>query len=483
MLAGLDLRIEPGEKVLLAGASGSGKSTLLRAIAGLLQTADVGELSGEVSVDGRHPQERAGTVGLLLQDPSAAVVADRVGRDVAFGLENTRTPPDLMPGLVAGALRAAGFPYDERRSTRTLSGGETQRLALAGALALRPQVLLLDEPTSMLDEDNAARVRRSVLAACEQHGTTLVVVEHQIGPWVEHLDRCVVLDRSGAVIADGRPREVLARLGESLAAEGIWVPDLPAPRPLAVDPVLVTPTLDVPVGEVLLAAERVGVTYRSPFGGSAGEPRNVALDDVSCVLHEGESVVLGGGSGAGKSTLLAALAGLQAPDRGAVHIHPRLAGRKGRVLHRLTSPELAARVAWVPQLPEHGLVTHTVLDELLVSARALGQPPAAAEQRARALLEHVGLAALAGSSVHHLSGGEQRRLVVAAALVHGPAGLLLDEPTVGQDRNTWAAVTGLCLAARDAGAAVGVATHDAVATHALVSPGGRTLTLERGRLT
>ena len=169
MLAGLDLRIEPGEKVLLAGASGSGKSTLLRAIAGLLQTADVGELSGEVSVDGRHPQERAGTVGLLL-GPSAAVVADRVGRDVAFGLENTRTPPDLMPGLVAGALRAAGLPHDERRSTRTLSGGETQRLALAGALALRPQVLLLDEPTSMLDEDNAARVRRSVLAACEQQG-------------------------------------------------------------------------------------------------------------------------------------------------------------------------------------------------------------------------------------------------------------------------------------------------------------------------
>ncbi|MGH3444475.1 MAG: ATP-binding cassette domain-containing protein, partial [Nocardioidaceae bacterium] len=148
MLADLDLSIEAGQRVLVAGPSGAGKSTLLRGLAGLLLANDVGDLSGRVLVDGRPPQEVPGRVGLLLQDPTAAVVATRVGRDVAFGLENTRVPRAAMPQRVHRALRAAHFPYDETRRTNALSGGESQRLALAGALAMTPGVLLLDEPTA-----------------------------------------------------------------------------------------------------------------------------------------------------------------------------------------------------------------------------------------------------------------------------------------------------------------------------------------------
>ena len=428
-----------------------------------------------MSIDGQPPRQRPGQVGLLLQDPSAAIVSDRVGRDVAFGLENTGVPREQMPARVRRALASASFPYGENRRTTTLSGGETQRLALAGALAMGPRVLLLDEPTAMLDAENAQRVRRAVLDVCAERGTTLVVVEHHIEPWLEQVDRCVVLDRDGNVAADGPPGAVLAEQGESLAAQGIWVPDLAPPSPVRIAPSLVAPTDGGQDGPLVSARDLV-VHHRSPFAGEARRGSGtVALAGVSCDLHPGRALAVTGPSGAGKSTLLAVLAGLQRPDSGA-------ARTDGQDLWRMASAELARRLAWVPQLPEHGLVKHTVLDELLVTSLALDRPRDAAEDRARALLELLGLAGLEQASAHRLSGGEQRRLVVAAALMHGPAGVLLDEPTVGQDRLTWAAVVGACASATDAGAAVAVATHDAVAVEALTNGRGETLALTDGRV-
>lgn len=463
---------------------------MLRAIAGLLLTADVGRLSGDVGVDGLPPQGKPGQVGLLLQDPSAAIVSSRAGRDVAFGLENTRVPREQMPQRVRLALDAASFPYDEQRRTDALSGGEVQRLALAGALALDPRVLLLDEPTAMLDAANAERVRRAVLDVCAERGTTLVVVEHHIGPWLEHMDRCVVLDMDGNIVADGRPDDVMASQGDSLAAQGIWVPGLPAPDPVRVDASLVSPAVLPEGAGSLVTARDIVVRHGSAFAGrDRREPGIEALSGVDCDLHAGRALVLNGPSGAGKSTLLAVLAGLQKPGEGDAEIHRSLAGKGGRALWRLSSTELARRLAWVPQLPEHGLVRHAVLDELLVTSDALNRSNAAghrrgeAEERARALLDILGLGGLAGASAYHLSGGEQRRLVVAAALVHGPAGLLLDEPTVGQDRLTWAAVMGACQSAVRAGAAIAVATHDRLATMSLTADGvGEVLALDNGHV-
>ena len=197
--------------MLLVGPSGSGKSTLLRALAGLLETVDAGELTGAVTVDGVAPGERPGAVGLVLQEPGAGVVAASVGRDVAFGPENVRMPRAAMAGVVASALGSVGLgdlPLDT--PTSALSGGQTQRLALAGTLALDPSVVLLDEPTAMLDPASAQEVRDAVAALTPGRGwpvvgadplgpatghpsPTLVVVEHVLGPWVDLVDRLVVL--------------------------------------------------------------------------------------------------------------------------------------------------------------------------------------------------------------------------------------------------------------------------------------------------
>lgn len=447
VLRELDLTLRPGERVLLVGPSGSGKSTLLRALAGLLLTVDSGDLVGEVLVDGAAPGERPGAVGLVLQEPGSGTVAATVGRDVAFGLENVGVPAGDMSAVVDRCLAAVGLG-DLPRTTPTgaLSGGQTQRLALAGALALQPALLLLDEPTAMLDAASAARVRDAVVTGAA--GLTTVVVEHRIEPWLEHVDRVLVLGRDGRIHHDGPPADVLAEHGEALAADGIWVPGVPAPEPLTID--LGPLARAVEPGATLLTSEPLVVERARNHLDGSSEVTTALVTDAPLSPAAGRATALVGPSGGGKSTWLAALGGLVAPSSGRV-----LAD--GRSVGDLPATEIAHLVGWVPQWSSSALLARTVLDEVLLTGRTLGT---ADEGEARRLLEVLGLGHLERADPQTLSGGEQRRLAVAAALAHGPAVALADEPTVGQDRGTWAAVVGLLTAHRDRGGAVVAATHD-----------------------
>ena len=453
ILRDLDLTLPAGQRVLLVGPSGSGKSTLLRALAGLLLTIDSGDLTGTVHLDGDEPGARPGAVGLVLQEPGAGTVSATLGRDVAFGLENIALPPEEMPPQVERALSLVGLghlPLDT--PTHALSGGQTQRLALAGALALQPSLLLLDEPTAMLDDTTAAEVRDAVLTAGA--GLTTVVVEHRIGPWVELVDRIVVLDRDGRIDHDGPPEKVLAEHGGALAADGIWVPGAPAPRPLPVDlgplgrprpddTALVT---SGPGDDRPLVVER----RRNRLDGSSETVTALEVHET-LTASAGRATALVGPSGGGKSTWLAANAGLVTPSSG------RAVTDDGRDVADVPAEEVATLLGWVPQWSSSALLARSVLEEVMLTGRTLGDPD---EGHARHLLEALGLAHLERADPQTLSGGEQRRLAVAAALAHGPGVVLADEPTVGQDRGTWAAVAGLLAAHRDRGGGVVVATHD-----------------------
>lgn len=426
VVAGLDLTVEPGQRVLLVGPSGAGKSTLLHGLAGALGTTITGDLTGSAEVGGR--------LGLLMQNPADAIVAERMGRDVAFGPENAGMPPDAIWERVDEALAAVGLPYGRDHFTAALSGGEQQRLALAGVLAMRPDVLLLDEPTSMLDDGTAATVRAAVLAA--SGGRTLIVVEHRIGPWLPHVDRVVVLGAGGVVVSDSSVSEFLA----GPAPDGVWMPGMATPAPLEIPAELVRPAGE-PIGVVArdVSVELVMRTLR-------GTQRAQALTCLTVAIAPGEVTGFTGPSGAGKSTALAVLGGLLKPTSGVVL--PELRRKK--------SAALAAVVGWVPQNPEHGFLTSTVADEISHTASRIGCTVDVA-----AILEVFGLQQFAGSSPYRLSGGEQRRLALAASLAHRPGIVLLDEPTVGQDPGTWAAVAGWVESARAAGATVAVSTHDA----------------------
>lgn len=426
VIAGFDLTIEAGERVLIAGPSGAGKSTLLYALAGALGHTIAGELTGAVEVDGR--------IGLLLQTPGDAVVAERIGRDIAFGPENLGLSREEIQRRVASALEAVRMPYGGEHFTAALSGGELQRLALAGVLAMQPELFLLDEPTSMLDESSATAVREVILEASA--GSTLVVVEHHIGPWLEHVDRVIVLSKGGHIVSDGTPAALLA---DPHPPEGVWMPGLPTPAPLEIPADLVTPR-----GTPLqLVAEDLSIDLTTRT--LRGTEMSHAIRSLSARLQAGDVTAFTGPSGAGKSTALAAFGGLLKPRTGAV----------APPVHTWTSRLLAGAIGWVPQSPEHGFLAPTVGEEVEKTSRRLGGSVDVA-----AVLDVFGLGHLTLANPYRLSGGEQRRLALAAALGHRPGVVLLDEPTVGQDRHTWAAVVGWFASAAHAGAAVGLSTHD-----------------------
>ena len=459
ILSDLTFTIEPGEHVLLVGGSGSGKSTLLRALAGVLTTSESGDLAGTVTLTAAtaaHP-----SVGLLLQDPADAVVAGTAYRDAAFGLENEAVPRDEMADAVREILRAVTFPYGLERQVAALSGGEAQRLALAGVLVMRPGLVLLDEPTSMLDPVGACTVRAALRRAVMASTATVIVVEHRLEPWIPLVDRVIVLARDGTLRADGPARSTLEQNAERLKNDGIWIPGLPAPAPLGVPHELCTPNRVLAAGDDAVTARNVGLTHTHIGLRNTGRPETADLvRDASVIVRGGEIVAVVGPSGSGKSTLASLVAGLEKPTSGDVTVTAALEvkgeGRPGW----WQALALASRIGWVPQNAELTIIGRTVRDDAQLTTRLLHASAVGTATRVEGLLGALKLAQLSDSDPHLLSGGEMRRLALATAVAHGPSILVLDEPTVGQDRESWAAVVGVILAARDAGTAVLLTTHD-----------------------
>lgn len=436
----LTLSVADGERVLLLGASGAGKSTLLRALAGLLP-ADSGEQHGRILVDGVDAREARDRTGILFQDPAAQLVMARSGDDVAFGPENRGVPHAELWPRVDAAMATVGFPYGRDRDTSALSGGEQQRLALAGVLALRPSLLLLDEPTANLDPEGAAQIRASLRAAVP--GATLVMIEHRVAEVAGMVDRVIVLAADGGLLADGPPGRVFADHGTTLTAEGVWIPGATPP----------TPRRSPGLGETLIEATDLGLRH-------PGTPEP-SLSDVDLTVAAAELVAVRGTNGSGKSTLAALLGGLLKPTAGRVRATPALAGRHASTPpHRWRARVLAGAIGSVFQNPEQQFVTSRVRDELALGPRRVGMSPSDVDARVSGLLERLRLSALAEANPFTLSGGQARRLSVATALATAPGLLILDEPTFGQDRRTWLELVALIADLRDEGGGVVAVTHD-----------------------
>ncbi|MFC7625982.1 ABC transporter ATP-binding protein [Microlunatus sp. GCM10028923] len=474
----VDLVVRPGEYVLVLGPSGSGKSTLLRLLHGAVPRAIDAEVTGELTVAGRRVAdheiaELANLIGVVAQDPESGVCLSAVTDEVAFPLENLAVDPAAIGPAVGTALDRADATRLADRDTAELSGGELQRVALAAAVATEPRLLLLDEPTSMLDAAGVDAVRNAIAAARRGTGAACVLVEHRLDELTDDAlelpDRWVVIDSDGLIRHDGPPDDLGTEALRDLVGQGCWLPielELRAAFGLAGG-------LDDPVAlEALLTATRPEpvegpnhVPSPLPFDQlrdrravlrarnlSVGRGGRAVLSEVDLEVRPGEVTALVGANGSGKSTLLRCLAGLERP----------LAGR-------VDGP----RPGLVFQNPEHQFAAATVAEEL-----AFGLPPESSS-RVDELLRRFGLTDLADRNPYRLSGGQQRRVSLAAMLLHDRPHLLADEPGFGLDRP--ATITMLRTLAETAATGRGVlfSSHD---LRAVAGYADRVLVLGQGGL-
>ncbi len=407
-LDAVSLELHPGELICLLGPSGSGKSTLLRALAGLVPHFHGGRFSGRVEVAGQdtqttRPSDLAGTVASVFQDPEDQVVMTGVEHELQFGLENLGVPPLEIHDRALEALRSMGAEHLAGRKTHELSAGELQRVCVASSLALRPQLLLLDEPTSQLDPEAA----EALLELATTLGCAVVVSEQRPALPLERCDRVVFVEHGRIVI-------------DATRAEGLLWLAREHPAFLAHEPAVVEGAV---AGEVL--CELSGAAY-------AYGDRAVQVPDLQ--LGRGEVVALLGPNGSGKTTLAKLAAGLLEPSSGEVR-------RRGRA-------------AYLSQDPGRYVVAERVDEEV-----ALGV--GGDLERARKALALVDLPGFEARHPRDLSSGERERLGLAAVLVTDPDVLVLDEPTRGMDPERKLELAAL-LRSQGEGRATLVVTHDLV---------------------
>ena len=492
VLRGVDLDVPTGSFTVVMGASGGGKSTLLRTLNGLIPDFITGSFAGEVEVLGRDAtatrvSELATDVGMVLQDYESQLFATSVTAEVAFGPENLAVPPTEIDDRIDDALALAGLSaIDRRREPAALSGGQKQRLVFAGVAAMRPDLLVLDEPTSDLDPSGTRRLlsavgrlaggrldrvdavdrARAETTADSTHMTandvawtgpeTVVMVTHKIEEAL--LADYAVLLKDGQIATAGPAREVFTDAA-ALRASRVAIPPLVA----AFDEAGV-PTADLPLtpAEAVDVATEHELSWTPPariddgrsatetpaHGAPAGTGETLgdpcfeledvvfayetdrgparAVDEVSLTIRTGEVVALVGHNGSGKTTLAKHLNGLHAPDAGQVRYD-------GRAVTDYSMSAIGRDVGYVFQNPDHQLFADTVREEVEFGPKNFGISGEALERRVSQALETVELTDLADADPFTLSRGQRQRVALAGILATDPAVIVFDEPTTGLD--------------------------------------------------
>lgn len=439
----VSFQIYPGEKVLIAGASGSGKTTLLRLLNGLIPQAYQGDITGELTINGKKILNQSLfdlslQAGTVLQDSDAQFVGMTVAEDIAFSLENDNQPIKIVREKVAKWANRFGLGKRLTLAPQSLSGGQKQRTAMAGVLVDEGDLLLFDEPLASLDPAAGAAAMALIDELQQERNMTVVVIEHRIEDVLRaHVDRVIVMAH-GRIVANDTPTAIIQ--AGVLSANGLdeplyiqllrraGVPVNKIPHVADVEKVDVSnfrdqiETLAEPVQTVTHDDKQL-LVQNLTFAYDQQEP---LFENLSTSIHEGEILGIVGKNGSGKTTLSHLLTGFLTPSGGDIQLD-------GRSLLSDSIKERADHIGYVLQNPNHMITKATVFDEVASGLRLRNIDEEQVTERVREMLQLVDLDGMRNWPISALSFGQKKRLTIAAVLVLKPEILILDEPTAGQD--------------------------------------------------
>ena len=449
-LHGITTRVPRGTFVLLTGPTGCGKSTLLRTLNGLIPHASAGTLTGTVHLNGKDIATQplatiSQQVSLLFQNPDDQLFCTQVEDEIAFGLENLGFPPEEIRERITIALEQVGLSGFESQQIASLSGGEKQRVTLAAVCAMRPQVLLLDEPTSHLDPKGTREILNIVNSVNNEMGITVVLATHrtkEVAPLCNH----VWLMEDGRICLD-LPKAEAFRDVTPYQRLGVQVPvDVPSNAPTSPR----KRASNVQQQEAFLNIQNLRFRYPNTD--------KDAVCDISCEVPRREVLAIMGANGSGKTTLIHLIAGLLRPSAGEIRID-------GKLCNRMKLHQLAGKVGIVFQDPDLLLQAETVRDEVAFGPKNLKFPKKTLEARVDKTLTRFDLQNLGSEAPYALSRGQRQRTAVAATFSLHPDLFLLDEPTTGQDaQHLYQLMDELCDEIRQENKTLIFATHDAELT-------------------
>lgn len=475
VLNGVNLQIPPGTLTLISGPSGSGKSTLLRCLNGLVPHFTGGQITGSVNVFGADPiasgpEAMAETVGFVFQEPEAQFIYDIVEDEIAFSLEHAGLSRDKISSRLDSVCTYLNLEAIRKKPIHQISGGEKQRVAVASALVNRPQVLILDEPTSQLDPSSADELLRYVVSLKQDLGLTVLIAEHRLERLLPYTDWMIHLDIEGNC-AFGKPEDILKEMDQVPPIISIARKLNISPLPLSIEyfPKTKVPQSTHPSSELEIQPSQIHRHGLEVQDLSVDLEGKCVVDGISFSIHAGEILTLLGPNGAGKTTILRSIMGL-IPYQGNIFL-------KSKPIEKDSLLEIIQHVGYLPQNPNDLLFAETVLDELIITLKNHGQDWKRDELIL--FLSNFSLSDHQNDYPRDLSVGERQRTALAAITVHNPDLVLLDEPTRGLDYTNKSKLAHLFRKWRSNGKGILVVTHDIEFAARLAD---RVILMESGKL-
>lgn len=485
-ISNISFDVEKGEFILILGSSGSGKSTLALCLNGLIPQEMSGKFSGEVRIEDLLTNKASLSqltqkVGVIFQDPESQIAMLKVEDDVAFGLENRLIPLDEMKIRVKESLKSVGLLKNKDDITSNLSGGMKQKLSLASMLAPMPDILIFDEPTSNLDPKSSQDLYDLMRQFKRLGKYTILAIEHKLDGLMDIVNRVLLLNPDGTLLADGNPRDVLKNHISKIKEYGIWIPTVfwigvkieekykeqniqIEPLPLTINEAVNTfkPLLKISSNEKYKEIRNKKIKKREYKKINQLEIKDLSfaytdekyvLKNLSFSVDKGDFLAIVGPNGSGKTTLAKILIGILKATSGTVFLH-------GKDISSVGPVEISEKMGFVFQNPEYQFLSDTVFNEVALSLRLTDKPEDFIEKKVNDILKQFELIEFKEKNPFSLSQGQKRRLSVATMLLWDQDILIFDEPTFGQDFKNSQQMWNILRELNSIGKTIIVITHD-----------------------